>query len=520
VSRYDAVVVGSGHNGLVCASYLAKRGAKVLVLEKRPIIGGACVTEEPWPGFKINTYSYVCGLLRESIVEELELKKFGYQPILYDPQYFLPFPDKKHIFIWIDMKKTVKEIERYSKKDARAYPRYVEFWENMLQLIEPAMMAPAVPVKDLLSMFEGPEAEDLLRKLLLVSAQDFLDEWFESDELKAVLCTQAVIGTFAGPRTPGTAYVLAHHSIGTLDGEHEVWGFSKGGMGVITTAMARAARHFGAEIRLNSSVRRILVREGKVTGVETASGERIEANVVASGTDANVTFNKLVGPENIPEDFVEKINKIKYRGAALKFNAALKELPNFKALPGSLGPQHRGTADITVSMDYVERAFDDAKYGEFSKHPFIEMVFQSAVDPTVAPPGKHTMTCFVQYVPQSFSKGTWKQNKPKVAETIISTIEEFAPNIRKALLHYQVLGPEDFERDLGLTGGSIFQGDITPDQLFSFRPIPGWSHYRTPVEGLYLCGSAAHPGGGVVGAPGYLAASTILEDVKSGLGRY
>jgi phytoene dehydrogenase-like protein len=514
MSKYDTIVIGAGHNGLVCGAYLARAGANVLILEARPVVGGACVTEEPWPGFKINTYSYVCGLLRESIVQELELTKYGYEPILYDPQYFLPFPNNEHIFLWVDVKKTVKEIERFSGKDAAKYPKYVKFWEDTPALIEASMMAPPVALKDLLSMFEGADAEDVLRKLMLMSARDFLDEWFESDELKAALCTQGVIGTFAGPRTPGTAYVLAHHSIGNINGQHEVWGFSKGGMGTITQAIAKSAQRFGAEIRLNTPAKRILIENGTVTGVETASGQKFESRVVASAVDANITFNKLVGSEHTTSDFMERIRHIKYRGAALKFNAALNELPDFTARPGKMGPQHTGTVDIVVNMDYVERAFDDAKYGSFSKHPFIEIVFQSAMDPTVAPPGKHTMTCFVQYVPEKFTSGSWEENKPKVAETILSTIEEFAPNIRKALLHHQVLGPEDFERTLGLTGGSIFQGDITPDQLFSFRPVQGWSQYRMPVNGLYMCGSAVHPGGGVVGAPGYLAASTILHDVK------
>ena len=286
-------------------------------------------------------------------------------------------------------------------------------------------------------------------------------------------------------------------------------------MGTITQALTKSAQRFGAEVRLSTPVKQILIEDGKVVGVETASGHKIQCRVVASGVEANVTFNRLVGPDLVPADFMERVNHIKYRGAALKFNAALNELPDFKASPGKMGPQHTGSVDISVSMDYMERAFDDAKYGSFSKHPFIEMLFQSTMDSTVAPPGKHTMTCFVQYVPEKFSSGSWEENKPKVAETVISTIEEYAPNIRKALLQYQVLGPEDFEKNLGLTGGSIFQGDITPDQLFSFRPVPCWSQYRMPVDGLYMCGSAVHPGGGVVGAPGYLAASTIVRDIKA-----
>ncbi len=418
--------------------------------------------------------------------------------------------------MWVELERTLKEIEKFSKRDARTYPKYIKFFEELAELIERAVMSPAVSVKDLLSVFEGPDTEDLIRRLLLRSAKDFLDEWFESDELKVALCAPALVGTFAGPRTPGTAYLLTHDTIGTINGNHQVWGFSKGGMGMITQAMSKAAEHFGAEVRVNSPVKRILISEGKVAGVETVVGDKIEAKVVASGVDANVTFNKLVGPDSVPQAFMEKVNKIKYRGAALKFNAALNELPDFKAIPGEKGSHHLGLADIAVSMDYLEKAHMDAKFGKFSEHPFIEMAFQSALDPTVAPRGKHTLTCFVQYVPEKFASRTWEENRPDVAETIISTIDEYAPNIRRALLHYEVLGPEEFEKDLGLTGGSIFQGDITPDQLFSFRPVTGWSQYRMPIEGLYLCGSAAHPGGGVLGAPGYLAASEILKVLQSG----
>jgi phytoene dehydrogenase-like protein len=446
LAKYDVVVVGAGHNGLICGAYLAKAGAKVLVLESRPLVGGACVTEETWPGFKINTFSYVCGLLRKNVVEDLELMKYGYDPIVYDPQYFLPFPNNKHFFSWVDTDKTVKEIEKFSERDAKTYPKYLNFFSELVQLIEPAMMSPPLAVKDLLSLFEGPEAEDLVRRLLLMSAKDFLNEWFESEEVKAALCGSAVIGTFAGPSTPGTAYVLAHHSLANLNENPEVWGFSRGGMGMITQAMAKSAEHFGANIRVNTAVKKILVEDEKVMGVETVSGEKVEARAVASGVDANVTFNKLVGRDNIRQDFLEKVNRIKYRGACLKFNAALNELPNFKAFPGNNGPQHRGAVDIAPSMDYMERAYYDAIFGKFSEHPFMDTVYQSAVDDSVAPPGKHTMTCFIQYVPEKFSSGTWEENKADIVERILSTFEEYAPNIRKALLHYQILGPEDFER--------------------------------------------------------------------------
>ncbi len=514
MASFDVVVVGGGHNGLVTAGYLARAGARVIVLEKRPLVGGACVTEEPWPGFRINTFAYVCGLLRPQIVEDLQLRKFGYEPILYDPQYFVPFPDGRSLTLWLDEDKTVREIAKFSKADAKAYPKYVAFWNEVLDLVEPTMMAPPVPIADLFGMFSGPEAERLLRQLFLMSAKDFLDEWFESEQVKATMATQAIIGTFLGPYSPGTAYVLGHHNIGILDGHREVWGFSKGGMGRIAEALAKSAQNLGAVVRTGVGVRRILVKHGRAVGVETDEGERIEAKTVASSIDAKQTFLKLVPADAVDAEFLDRVRKIRTRGAALKFNAALNGLPDFKAKPGAPKPHHRGTVDIIPSMGYAERAFDEAKYGAFSSRPVIESVFQSVVDPTVAPKGKHTMTCFVQYAPTELQGTTWEKYKPKAADIILDTYEEYAPNIRKVVKHWEIVSPTDMERTIGLTGGNIFQGDITPDQIFSFRPMPGWANYRMPVTGLYLCGSATHPGGGVIGAPGYNAAHVILEDLK------
>ncbi len=413
------------------------------------------------------------------------------------------------------MKKNVPEIARFSKADAENYPRYVRFWNEVLELVEPTLMAPPVPIADLFGMFSGAQAEQLLRELFLMSAKDFLDEWFESEEVKAAFATQAVIGAFCGPYTPGTAYILGHHSIGILDGHKEVWGCSKGGMGRIAEAMAKAAEHFGATLRTGIGVRRILVKDGQAVGVETEEGERIDAKVVASSIDPKQTFLKLLSPDAVEPGFLDRVRRIRTRGAALKFNAALDELPDYRAKPGTPGPHHRGTVEIIPSMDYVERAYDEAKYGAFSSHPFIESQYQSVVDSSVAPPGKHTMTCFVQYAPTTLKGSSWEAFKPRAADIILDTIEEYAPNIRKVVRHWQIISPEDMERSIALTGGNIFQGDITPDQIFSFRPLPGWSNYRMPVKGLYLCGSAAHPGGGVTGAPGYNASQVILRDLKS-----
>lgn len=507
------MIIGGGHNGLVTAGYLARAGARVIVIEQRPVVGGACVTEEPWPGFRINTFAYVCGLLRPQIVEDLQLKKFGYEPILYDPQYFVPFPDGSSLVLWLDESKTIDEIRKFSEKDARAYPKYVAFWNEVLELVEPVLMAPPVPIADLFGMFSGPEAERLLRELFLMSAADFLDEWFESDQLKAAFAMQAIIGTFLGPYSPGTAYVLGHHSIGTLEGHREVWGYSKGGMGRITEAMSKAAQHFGAVVRTDVSARQILVDGGRAVGVETNAGERIEARVVASSIDAKRTFLGLAPPGALDDEFLDRVRTIRTRGAALKFNASLDGLPEYTCRPGAPGPHHNGTVDIIPSLAYVDRAFDEAKYGAFSSHPVIETQYQSVVDPSVAPPGKHTMSCFVQYAPTELKDAAWEDFKPEAAEVVLDTIEAYAPNVRTVVKDWQLLTPKDIEATLGMTGGNIFQGDITPDQIFSFRPIPGWANYRTPLKGLYLCGSATHPGGGVLGAPGHNAALAILEDL-------
>jgi phytoene dehydrogenase-like protein len=512
VSSWDVIVVGAGHNGLVAANYLGRAGARVLVLEQRPVVGGAAVTEETWPGFHINTFSYVAGLLRPEIVRDLDLPKYGYHTILYDPQYCMPFPDGRALKIWVDTDRTARAIAPFSAKDARAYPKYVEYWDHVLELIEPVMLAPPVPLADLFQMFSTPETETLVRDLFLRSAEDLLDDWFESDEVKAALAPNAVIGTMCGPNTPGTAYVLAHHNVGNLDGHRQVWGLSVGGMGGITQALARAAAAQGVQIRTGVAVRHLVVHDGSVTGVETADGETLSAPVVASSVDAQTTFLRLSPPDALPSEFQKEVRAIRSRGAALKFNAALSGLPEFTADPGAPSDAHRSTVDIAPSLGYLERGYRDAVEGRFSAHPFIEMLFQSVLDPSVAPPGKHTLTCFVQYAPTELRGTDWETFKPIAAERILETIAEYAPNIRRVIEHWQVVSPKDIESILGMTGGNIFQGDITPDQILSFRPVPGWAQYRTPLKGLYLCGSAAHPGGGVTGAAGHNAAQVILDD--------
>jgi phytoene dehydrogenase-like protein len=510
MAEFDAIVIGAGHNGLVTAGYLSRAGARVLVLEKRGVVGGACVTEEPWPGFHLSTFGYAAGLLRPKIVDDLELKRFGYEPILCDPQGFAPFPDGRSLTFWLDEEKTQREIARFSQKDAEAYPKYLAWWDQVLDQIEPILLAPPKPLGEMLSSWTGGDPQVLLKDLFLQSAADLLDGWFESEELKGVLGSSSIIGTFAGPRTPGTAYILAHNNVGILDGHRRIWGLAKGGMGGITQAMARAATKYGAVIRTTAGVRQILVEKGRAAGVVTESGDVHRASIVVSSLDLHQTFLRLLPEEAVDVGFRLRVKKIRSEGACLKFNAALDRLPHYTAAPDP--SRLSGALDIAPSIDYLERAFDEAKYGRFSSHPYIDIYHQSVLDPSVAPPGRHTMTCFVEYAPTELRGMDWNDARSHVAETVLGTIEEYAPDIRKTVRHWQVVTPHDIEEQLGMTGGNIDQGDITPDQLFSFRPIPGWTSYRTPIPGLYLCGCATHPGGGVLGAPGHNAAQVILAD--------
>ncbi len=514
MADFDAIIIGGGHNGLVTAGYLARAGARVLVLEKRGVVGGASVTEEPWPGFKISTFGYAAGLLRPQVVEDLELKRFGYRPILCDPQGFSPFPDGRSLTFWLDEEKTQQEIARFSTRDAAAYPKYLAWWDSVLDQIEPILLAPPVPLGEMLGSWTGGDPQVLLKELFLQSAADLLDGWFECEELKGVLASSSIIGTFAGPRTPGTAYILAHNNVGILDGHRRIWGLAQGGMGGITQAMARSAAQHGAQILTGDGVREILLQGGRVAGVTTDSGAVHRAPIVVSSLDLKQTFLRLLPETAVDEGFRTRVRKIRSEGACLKFNAALDRLPHYTAAADS--SRLAGALDIAPSVDYLEHAFDEAKYGRFSTRPYIDIYHQSVLDPSVAPPGKHTMTCFVEYAPTRLRNREWDEVRAEVAETVLATLEEYAPDIRQVVRAWQVVTPQDIERDLGMTGGNIDQGDITPDQLFSFRPIPGWTSYRTPVPGLYLCGCATHPGGGVLGAPGHNAAQVILADRAGG----
>ena len=525
---YDVIIVGAGHNGLVTAGYLARAGLAVLVLERRDVVGGACVTEEIWPGFKVSTASYVNSLLRPEIIRDLELHRHGYEMLPRNPSSFTPFPGGRYLLLGPDEKLVRREVAKFSKRDAETLPRYEAMLEGVARFIEPTLLeTPPDPwslrPRDLLALArlgwrflklgaDGPRAVEVVTG----AARPILDRWFESEELKIVLATDAIIGAVASPSMPGTAYLLFHHVMGECNGARGVWGYVRGGMGGISQALAAAARERGAEIRTNSPVAKIMVRNGRVEGVGLEDGSELRARRVASSADAHVTFLKLVDPKELPDEFAAAVRAIDYSSASFKINVALSELPDFGAIASGDLPPHahlRGTIHIAPSLDYMERAFDDAKYGRPSASPILECTIPSVVDPTVAPAGKHVMSVFAQYAPYGLRNGDWDREKDRFADRCFDVLSEYAPNFQRAVIDRQVLSPLDLERRFALTGGNIFQGAMTLPQLFFMRPLPRYADYRTPIRGLYLCGAATHPGGGVMGACGYNAAREILRDV-------
>jgi phytoene dehydrogenase-like protein len=522
-SRYDAIVVGAGHNGLVTAAYLARAGLRTLVLERRYLVGGACVTEETFPGFKVSTAAYVNSLFHKAIVRDLGLADHGFAVLPREPSSFTPFPDGRSLLMGPDAELTRKEITKFSARDAERYPEYEAMLERVAAVVEPTLtMRPPNVLRpslgDLGNLLRlgrafrrlGPAAGEAV-EVLTGPARAILDRWFEGEQLKATLATDAIIGAMASPSMPGTAYVLFHHVMGETDGKRGVWGYVRGGMGGLTQALAAAARDRGAEIRCDAEVSAILVRDGRVIGVALATGEEFQAPVVASNADARVTFLELLDRSELPDAFVADVERIDYSSASLKINVALAELPDFRAVPGRApAPHHRGTIHICPDQDYIERAFDDAKYGRPSRQPVLECTIPSVVDPSVAPPGRHLMSMFVQYAPYTLRESSWDAERERFADRCFDLLDEYAPNFKRSVLARQILTPVDLERVFGLTGGNIFQGAMTPHQLFAFRPVPGWAGYRMPIRGLYLCGAAAHPGGGVMGTPGLNAARAIL----------
>jgi phytoene dehydrogenase-like protein len=530
--RYDAVIIGGGHNGLVSAAYLARAGMKTLVLERRHLLGGAAVTEELFPGFRFSVFSYVVSLLRPEIIRELQLPRHGLDILPLDGT-FTPLRRGEGPksgggdYLWRvnDHGRTVRELRRWSAADAEAYEEYGQLMVDMARFIKPILSIvppdltsldprPLRPLASLARAFQRlPERQQaVFVQLMTMSAADFLAQWFETNPLKATMGASGIIGTFQGIRSPGTAYVLLHHYMGEIDGAFRAWGIPKGGTGGVSNAIANAARAHGAEIRTEAPVARIIVKRGRAVGVALESGEEIRAKSVLSSVDARRTFVDLLEPGTLRPEFEEEVRRFKFRGSSGKVNLAVDRLPDFTCLPGE-GEHLRGAISFSPSIDEMEQAYDDAKYGRWSRKPYIDMIIPTLVDPSMAPPGKHVISCFVQYAPYKLAPelGGWDANREAFGDTVIDRIAEFAPNIRDVILHRDVQTPLDIERTTGLSEGNIFQGELSLEQLFFNRPVPGHARFRTPVRNLWLCGSSTHPGGGIMGANGRIAAMEVLR---------
>jgi phytoene dehydrogenase-like protein len=534
--RYDAVIIGGGHNGLISAAYLARAGLRTVVLEQRDVLGGAAVTEEVFPGFRFSVFSYVVSLLRPEIIRELDLPGHGLDILPLDGTFTPLRPGEgprdagggsTGDYLWRvnDHGRTIRELRRWSKNDAEAYEEYGQLMVDMARFIKPILSIvppdptandprPLRPLGGLLRSFQRltERQQAVFVQLMTMSAADFLDQWFETAPLKATMSASGIIGTFLGVRSPGTAYVLLHHYMGEIDGAFRAWGIPKGGTGGISNAIGSAARAQGAEIRMEARVARISVRGGRATGVVLDSGEEIEADAVLSSLDGRRTFIDMLEPGSLEPDFEAEIRRFKYRGSSGKVNMALDGLPDFTALPGP-GEHLRGAISISPAVDEMERAYDDAKYGHWSRRPYIDIVIPTLVDPSMAPPGKHVMSCFVQYAPYHLDPalGSWDDNREAFGDAVVDRISEFAPNLRDRILYRQVMTPLDIERTTGLSEGNIFQGELSLEQLFFNRPLPGYARFRTPIRDLWLCGSVTHPGGGIMGANGRLAAMELLR---------
>jgi phytoene dehydrogenase-like protein len=521
---YDAIVVGGGHNGLVNGAYLAKAGLKTLIIERRHLVGGAAITEELYPGFSFTTFSYALSLLRPDIIHELELTKHGFMPLLMSST-FAPMENGDYLWLGQDHDQNLKEIARHSQHDADAYSAYAHDMEMVCHAIKPLLDAPPpdifsddpeelVALASLGSRFRSMDKRVLhnVVRLLTGSAADFLDDYFESDIVKGYLASSSIIGTKVGPRSQGSGLVLLYHTLGEHDAEFGAWAFHKGGNGGFTQVLARAARSFGAEIVLESPVAEVITKGGRAVGVALADGTEYHAKTVISALDPRRTFLELVNPRELPSDLVENIRRFRFQGTSAKVNFALDGLPQYPALKGR-GDQYRGFTNIGPSIDYLERAYDEAKYGWYSSRPYLDCAIQSTIDPDMAPPGKHVWSSFVQYAPYQLRESDWDTERKNLGDTVQKTIESFFPGFGKLVLHREVVTPLDIERTVGLSEGNIFAGEFLAPQMYFFRPAPGWSQYRTPIDGYYQCGSGTHPGGCVMGAPGKLAAQRILKDL-------
>ena len=533
---YDCIIIGGGHNGLVTAAYLAKAGRNVCVLERRHVLGGCAATEELWPGYHVSTAAYVISLFQTQIIRELRLKEYGLKILPRSPSSFTPLPDGRSLLMGPDAALNQREIGKFSTADAVAYPRYEALLERIAATLEP-VLSEAAPdplplpsgwrkiglgkkLRDAKKVLEMHSAMKALGKdlpeaveLLTGAARPILERWFETDVLRATLATDAIIGAFTSISSPGSAYVLLHHVMGEAGGSRGVWGYVQGGMGNLSEAIAAACVDLGVEIRREAAVHSIQTNKHGVCGVGLEDGSQLTAPVVASSVDAHLTFERLLSANALPEEFREAVARIDYSSASAKVNLALSEPPRFTCMPGDgVGLHHHGTMHIGPSLDYLERAYDDAKYGRPSENPVLECTMATSVDPSIAPPGKHILSMFVQFAPYQLAEGNWDDLKESFGDRCVEVLAHYAPNIPAAIEHRQVLTPLDLERTFGITGGNIMQGAMPLHQLYCFRPVAGWADHRTPVPGLYLCGAASHPGGGVMGACGRNAATEILRD--------
>jgi len=527
----DAVIIGGGHNGLTAAAYLARAGWKVTVLERREILGGCCVTEEIAPGCRASTTSYIASMLRPEVIRELGLASHGLRMVPCDPALLVPFPDGSVLPWWADRARTVREIETLSSRDARQFARVDDELKHLASYLEPFFLEPPPDFSrgglrgnvDRLRLgahfrkITGPEVARLV-ELLTGSLGDFLNRNFENEKVRTLLLANSLYGKHGGPWQPGTALGLLFHLLS--GGQDEVQGFYGhviGGMGAITQSLAAAAQKAGTELRVNSPVARVVVRGGRARGVVLENGTEIPARVVLSNADPKRTFLRLVEASDLPGDFRRAVQAIRMNGPCAKVNFVLAEEPRVRGIPGDWRPSERALFTLVPSLEFAERSYDAAKWGEIPSELWVDCVVASNVDPTLASAGCHVMTCFVQYVPYAPKSSDWDAERDRLGDAVVRAIAEYAPNVPRAIVARQVLTPLDLERTYGLTEGNIFHGDLGLDQLFFMRPVPGWAQYRTPIAGLYLCGAGAHPGGGVTGAPGRNAACQVLHDAKSGI---
>ena len=522
-TKYDAVVIGAGHNALVCAAYLGRGGLKVLVLESRDDIGGATRTFELWPGIKVSRYSYMVSLLQSKIINELQLRRHGYR-MLPNDSLFTPFENGSHLMWWNDVERTAAEIGRFSAADAKVYPAFdaklnavANAFRRLLWLTPPTLNPLSLrSASDLLALARevrssGEGIYDLI-DIMTMSVKDYVDDWFESDEIKAVLSYYSGIGHFAGPMSQGTAYVLLHHLMGE-GASAGGWGFVEGGMGSVSRALAAAARERGVEIRATAPVRRILVEKGATRGVELVTGEVIETRTVVSGANAKTTFLDLVPPEELPADFLRHIRTYRTKSATFRVNLVLRGLPHYTAFDAATtGMPHPPYMHVAPSVEYLERAYDDAKYGAFSRRPYFTVVVPSLKDPTLAPAGLYVVNIFGGHAPYALQGGWGIGQREALYEAVLNAWEAFAPGVRELIVHYEIMVPPDLESLVGLPGGNIFHGNLDLDQIFVQRPAPKYADYRSPIRGVYQCGASTHPGGGVMGVAGHNAAREVLRD--------